>query len=355
MLQKNYTVHVPEYILEQEQLSFEDCLFFDIETTGLSWKSSHLYLLGAVFMENGQWVHRQWFCQRPGEEKEVLQAFSELLISRKTVIHYNGTTFDVPYLMHKYTFYQQPSPWENIRQIDLYQLFSPLKKLLHLDHMRQKNLEEVIGLHREDLYSGGELIKIYKKYLLGGDEDLLSLLLLHNKEDVEGMLALLPLFSVRALWNGTSVGTVTCSFAADGHMRLSFHPEHPFPVSFEKDTSYGHLFVHSQEVRLDVASASGTKKYFYPNYKDYYYLPLEDEAIHKSVGAYVDKDHRKRATADTCYKKVNGTFYPQYKELFTPAFRDERRKSDCWFLPAENFADDQASLLKYFNHLTSVL
>ena len=26
----------------------------------------------AVFYENETWIHRQWFCQKPGEEKEVL-------------------------------------------------------------------------------------------------------------------------------------------------------------------------------------------------------------------------------------------------------------------------------------------
>ena len=163
MLLKDYPVVLPDYILTLEELSPESCLFFDIETTGLSWKISHLYLLGAVFYEKENWIHRQWFCQKPGEEKEVLLAFSELLSTRKLLFHYNGTTFDVPYLMHKYTFYQLPAPWEGTRQLDLYQLFSPLKKILHLEHMRQKDLEYATGLFREDLYSGGELIEVYKK------------------------------------------------------------------------------------------------------------------------------------------------------------------------------------------------
>lgn len=110
MLLKDYPVVLPDYILTLEELSPENCLFFDIETTGLSWKTSHLYLLGAVFYENETWIHRQWFCQKPGEEKEVLLAFSELLSTKKLLFHYNGTTFDVPYLMHKYTFYQLPAP-----------------------------------------------------------------------------------------------------------------------------------------------------------------------------------------------------------------------------------------------------
>ena len=239
-----------DYILTQEEFSPESCLFFDIETTGLSWKTSHLYLLGAVFYENEIWIHRQWFCQKPGEEKEVLLAFSELLSTRKLLLHYNGTTFDVPYLMHKYTFYQLPSPWEGTRQMDLYQLFSPLKKLLHLDHMRQKDLEQAIGLFRKDRYSGGKLIEVYKKYLLSGDEDLLEMLRLHNKEDVDGMLHLLPLFSIRALWTGNCQEFITCNHTPENNLILSVQPKYPFP---DKGYGIGHRKlqgIHRRQVRI---------------------------------------------------------------------------------------------------------
>ena len=254
MLLKDYPVVLPDYILTLEELSPENCLFFDIETTGLSWKTSHLYLLGAVFYENEIWIHRQWFCQKPSEEKEVLLAFSELLSTRKLLFHYNGTTFDVPYLMHKYTFYQLPAPWEGTRQLDLYQLFSPLKKILHLEHMRQKDLEYATGLFREDLYSGGELIEVYKKYLLSGDEHLLEILCLHNKEDVEGMLKLLPLFSIRTLWTGNCHEFITCTHTPEGNLLLSVQPEHPFPVSFEKKLPHVVLRITPQKLLLETVS-----------------------------------------------------------------------------------------------------
>ena len=33
-------------------------------------------------------------------------------------------------------------------------------------------------------------------------------------------------------------------------------------------------------------------KTFLSDYKDYYYLPFEDRAVHKSIGSCVDKDAR---------------------------------------------------------------
>ena len=87
MLLKDYPVVLPDYILTLEELSPESCLFFDIETTGLSWKTSHLYLLGAVFYENEIWIHRQWFCQKPGRRKRrCFLLFSRTSLHQETVV-----------------------------------------------------------------------------------------------------------------------------------------------------------------------------------------------------------------------------------------------------------------------------
>lgn len=42
-------------------------VFFDIETTGLSWRTSHLYLIGALFFDPAAdtFTLRQWFLDRP--------------------------------------------------------------------------------------------------------------------------------------------------------------------------------------------------------------------------------------------------------------------------------------------------
>ena len=56
-------------------------------------------------------------------------------------------------------------------------------------------------------------------------------------------------------------------------------------------------------------------KYFYSNYKNYYYLPDEDTAIHKSVASYVDKKYRVQATPKIATRGSfpltfpNGIFY----------------------------------------------
>ena len=74
-------------------------------------------------------------------------------------------------------------------------------------------------------------------------------------------------------------------------------------------------------MELSIRVYKGTLKYYYPNYKDYYYLIYEDTAIHKSVGEFVDKDARIKATKETCYTKKDGTFLPQPADIWVPEFK----------------------------------
>ena len=69
--------NIPPALLPGGDLS--SIVFFDIETTGLSWRTSHLYLIGAAWMDGSVWHIRQWFLQKPSEEPELLDQFSDFL------------------------------------------------------------------------------------------------------------------------------------------------------------------------------------------------------------------------------------------------------------------------------------
>ena len=48
----------------------------------------------------------------------------------------------------------------------------------------------------------------------------------------------------------------------------------------------------------------------------------EDCAIHKSVGQYVDRSARKKATAKTCYTRAAGLFVPQPLQIGRASCRE---------------------------------
>ena len=127
-----------------------------------------------------------------------------------------------------------------------------------------------------------------------------------------------------------------------------------------------HIFLHKDDffltanrgqdaARLHVLIYSGELKYFYENYKDYYYLPVEDMAIHKSVAMYVDKQHRKQATATTAYLRRAGVFLPQPAELYNPAFKKEYWGKVSYFELPKDFSESPEEMELYVCYILNYL
>lgn len=274
-------------------------VFFDIETTGLSWRTSHLYLIGALFFDPAAdtFTLRQWFLDRPTEEKEMLVSFFTFLSDVKRLVHFNGTTFDLPYLTHKALFYQMEDPLSSIASLDLYQALRPFQSILGLSSMKQKNVEQYLSFPRKDQLNGKQLISVYHDYLQT--------------------------------------------------LEVSLQPEREVPVFLSRVCADGSLTAFGSRVSLSLQTHTAKLKYFFPDYKNYYYLPLEDQAVHKSVGAFVDPEHRQKAKAANCYQRRTGTFLPQQKEFFTPAFREDFKSRPYYFEWSDAFLSQEDLLKEY--------
>lgn len=347
-----------------EKLITEDTIFFDIETTGFSPKHTSLYLIGCARRTGSLLCLDQFFAESPAEEPLILKAFLELILPCHTIITYNGIGFDLPYLKAKCSQYGLTEAFSDFEYIDIFKSVSKLKHILKLENYKQKTIEAFLQLSRNDLYTGGELIPVYQTYTKSPDEELLSLLLLHNYEDVLGMMDLIPVLSYMHLFEGNFreirdiqlESAKTFDSASAKELLITVTPDYPLPrqISFCLDDIY--LSGNQDRVSLAVRLYEGDLKYFYPNYKDYYYLPDEDTAIHKSVAAYVDKEHREQAKASTCYAKKNGLFLPQYNtSLVTPAFFKNYGDKTSYFAYSESFAADEARSAEYVKHLLRFL
>ena len=168
----------PDFLKEHFDLS--RLLFFDIETTGFSAKTSSLYLIGCLYFEKGVPMIRQWFAETIQEESSLLFEFFDFMKNYDHLIHYNGSGFDIPYLMQKCAHYNLPYTFEEIESIDLYKILSPVKSMLKLENLKQKTVESYLDIQRDDLYNGGELISVYQNFLKSPSKEAMELLLLHN-------------------------------------------------------------------------------------------------------------------------------------------------------------------------------
>lgn len=297
------------------QYDLDKILFFDIETTGLSADISSLYLIGCIYFSHGSYYLKQWFADEYHEEDLLLTSFYEFCKSFQVLIHYNGSGFDLPYLKKKSAQLNLTYPLDNMVSIDLYRKLFPYKKLLPVTNIRQKTIEELIGLHRTDPYNGGELIKVYGNFLHGklkqeqNFEQFLSPLLLHNQEDLTGLLLITSILSFTedffeyepVVTNCKIEHSVLTSF-------LTFPITIPFPIKFNQKEFY--FFAENTKGIIQIPIFEDKVKLFYEDYKNYYYLPKEDYAIHKTVASFVDKEYKKKATKDTCYSwiEINQSF-----------------------------------------------
>ncbi|MCI8658670.1 MAG: ribonuclease H-like domain-containing protein [Lachnospiraceae bacterium] len=338
----------------------EDMLFFDIETTGFSGEYSHLYLIGCTFYRNKCWNLIQWFADTIDAEEELLHNFFCFLRQFRILIHFNGDGFDIPYLKKRCSHFDLPYDFSSLTSIDIYRRIKPYRKLLGLDSLKQKAIEHFLGISRTDTYSGGELIQVYEDYLHTHSENLYDLLLLHNEDDLKGMPSILPILSYPDFF-GHSFRLTRQSLRQEQDesgnpldlLDLFCESDYSVPVSFQAKCFPVQCSVYQNNLTLSIELFKGTLKHFYPNYKDYYYLPWEDTAIHKSIGEYVDKNARQKATAKTCYTKKEGCFLPQITPIWEPVMKyDPKDKLSYASLDQIDFADPKRFCLYISQMLT---
>ncbi len=286
----------------------EQLLFFDIETTGFSPASTSLYLIGCMYYRDDSWRILQWFNDDGCSEQAMLSSFLLFAKDYPVLIHFNGDGFDLPYMRQKCESYGIPYNISHMESIDLYKWIRPYKRLLDLPNLKLKTLESFLHIERCDAYSGGELIKVYDKYLHTQAQDLFSLLYQHNYEDIKNMLDTCDILYYKDLFD--TIPEHVAHTATLDMLTLSFHTQ--LPRKFSQHKHRVSLKADCEMVALSIPVMSGELKYFFEDYKHYYYLPVEDTAIHQSIASYMDKNYRKKATRNTCYQKITGQFLPTF-------------------------------------------
>lgn len=364
------TMKISRETLEQFAISYpldklaplEQVLFIDIETTGFTAKSSYLYLIGCAYNQAGIWHTIQWMAEDYGQETEVLTAFFTFAASYKYLIHFNGNDFDLPFISQKCEQLGLPYTFSHFGGIDLYKRISPYKFFLKLPNCKQKTLEQFLGINRKDVFSGGELIGIYHDYVKNPSEFAEKSLFLHNADDLRGMLEVLPMLAYYDLFNETiKARKVQANYYKDynGNRRkellitLTLPMPLPKPVSASANNCYFHGA--DGEATLKVPIYEEELKYFYSNYHDYYYLPTEDVALHKSVATFVEKEHRLQASAANCYTRKFSLYLPQWDIIFKPFFKRDYKSKEIFFELTDEMKRNRTAFTAYANHVLAMI
>ncbi len=365
-IQKSLGILSPCYHIENFCVPMQT-LFIDIETTGLYAKSSNLYLIGCIYLNDtdgpAHWCSIQWFAANYDDEKNVLDAFVQFAADYRFLIHFNGNSFYIPYLQSKIEHYQLDLDLNRFEGIDIYRRVAPYKTFLKLPNCKQKTLEGFLHTtQREDQYTGGELIEIYHDYVLTHKESSEQLLLLHNEEDLKGMLEIVSALAIPDLfYQPIKVTKVQANHYKDidnkqcSEIIMSLK----LPSLLPADISYGindcYFSGHKEDGKLRVPLYEEELKYFYSNYKDYYYLPKEDIAVHKSVASFVDKEYREQATARNCYTRKISSYLPQWDAVFVPFFKRNYDDKALFFELTDELKTQREAFNQYAHHILQMM
>ena len=340
----------------------EEILFLDIETTGFTARSSYLYLIGCSYYNDGKWHLIQWLAEGYTEEEQIINAFFEYARNYHSLVHFNGNNFDLPFIAQKCIDYSLPHTFEVFEGIDLYKRIVPYKYFLKLSNCKQKTLERFLDINRKDIYTGGELISVYHDYVKEPSEHTENALFLHNADDLRGMLSILPMLAYCDMFHqpvkarkvqANYYKDVTGSHRKELLMYLVLPTSLPKIVTAAANSCY--FRGEGNEAVLKVPMYEEEMKYFYSNYKDYYYLPEEDMAMHKSVSGYVDKKYRIQATAATCYTRKHSNYLPQWELLFEPYFKRDYKSREHYFELTDEMKKDRNAFSRYASHILNMI
>ena len=327
----------------------EEVCFFDIETTGFSAEHTKLYLIGCCTIKNNKLHIIQWFNDDGNSEASLIRSFMDYISNYKFLLHYNGDGFDKPYIEKKCATFGIKNKIPKLTNIDLYKKLKPFKNFLHFDNLKLKTVEQFIGISRDDKYTGGELIPVYNDYLKHHSKQAFDLLMLHNFEDLENLVQCFALLTLMNLTTGNF--ELTNLSVKDNNLCFFLM----LPTSMPKRVVYSKkgivISIYKTSVTVSVPIIEDTLKMFYDNPTEYYYLPAEDVAIHKSVATYVDKSFREQAKRENCYCNVQGIFVTQLDGNIATPYKKKYNDKESYVMLIDSFLENSELLHQYITFI----
>lgn len=175
-----------------ERIRPEELLFLDTETTGLSGGAGTIaFLVGVGVIEGHTLTVRQYLMRDYDEEIFVLRRVQQDLRAFRTLVTYNGRSFDMPLLASRFVMQRMPMDIAALPHADLLHTARRVWKL-RLKRCTLSALEEhIFHEPRNGDLPGSEVPQRYFQYLKTRNFALLDDILRHNAQDIATLARLL--------------------------------------------------------------------------------------------------------------------------------------------------------------------
>lgn len=183
--------HTVNHPLSAHGFRPEELFFFDTETTGLGGGVGNtIFLLGYASISGDQLLLRQHILPHPGAEVPLYKSFLEK-VNYKTLVTYNGKSFDWPQVKTRHTLVREHVP--KLPAFGHFDLFHAARRLWKhkLDRLKLAIVEnEVLGVKRVDDIPGYLAPMIYFDFIDSKQPDGMLGILKHNEMDILSLVTL---------------------------------------------------------------------------------------------------------------------------------------------------------------------
>lgn len=323
-------------------------IVYDIATTSFEAANGCVFLIGTAYLKEGKLMIKQFFSEDITEEPDMLKSFFKFCDNFGKIVSYKGDSFDIPYIAGRIGIFEKDGDkilssvvdtealtagLNRVREksVDLYDYIKILKPAIGLVSTKQDYLQKLVGQRLTQKVSGENVCHFYVRHLaenklkmlsesvsshnadgfISGyirkdlDDDLAHIEMSDNtyylqdllSSNADSLLAVMYMTRLGLLFNIVS-GRFDINIISDDTQKEKISIEYKF------DTDN----LQSSVIKIDLNIFDKVLKGFYTNYRDYYYFPLEDTAIHKSVAEFTPSSSRKKATPQTAYCVSGGIF-----------------------------------------------
>jgi len=170
-------------------VDLEKCLFFDLETTGLSGGTgTYAFLIGFAYLSGASIVCEQYFLPDYGREPELFKQLIAWFRQFKYFVSYNGKSYDMPLLRNRFCLNRQETAFSDTLHIDLVHYCRRIWK----DSLPACNLGTIEALLLDDVHRSGDIPgayipQAYFDYLATGRIHDIIRIIEHNRQDLISM------------------------------------------------------------------------------------------------------------------------------------------------------------------------
>lgn len=152
-------------------------VYLDIETTSLKASEGMVVAVGLLRDEKPE----VRFAGTPQEEKALLEWLRRELESCTTLVTWNGSGFDIPFLLTRAVFHGVDL--QGLLEVPMLDLYEWCRGHLLLSSYKLEAVGRFLGIDRAQMFHGGDILTLFK-LAEGGDLEARRLIVEHCREDL---------------------------------------------------------------------------------------------------------------------------------------------------------------------------